>query len=261
LQEQYGSFGNPKVLTGGGGQHYYFRHPGGYVRSGAGKLGPGLDVKGDGGYVVAPPSEHKNGKTYRAGGGKVGTLPPELAERITVPERESSNGAGSTSVPPADWQRYWREGIPVGQRDEVLFRYAASLRRRHPNMEQWEAEANVAGMWAKAAQVRGDVYLISDAVAKVAEVWATYPPGAPVPEGEAGSEWEPQADESTGERKMLGGQFIFEGDDEEIAALWGKGSHVLWGRRRGAAAGRPARRGQVHVGTAGVVLRVGRHPP
>jgi hypothetical protein len=38
------------------GRHFYFRHPGREVRNSAGKLGPGLDVRGDGGYVVAPPS-------------------------------------------------------------------------------------------------------------------------------------------------------------------------------------------------------------
>ncbi len=42
--------------TGGGGEHYYFTHPGGEIRNSAGKLGPGLDIRADGGYVVCPPS-------------------------------------------------------------------------------------------------------------------------------------------------------------------------------------------------------------
>ena len=37
------------------GRHLYFAHPGYGVRNSAGKLGPKLDVRGDGGYVVAPP--------------------------------------------------------------------------------------------------------------------------------------------------------------------------------------------------------------
>ena len=58
----------PKTLivnTGGGGTHYYFKHPGGDVRNSAGKLGPGLDVRGSNGYVAAPPSRHRSGKQYK----------------------------------------------------------------------------------------------------------------------------------------------------------------------------------------------------
>jgi hypothetical protein len=48
------------VRSGGGGLHYYFRYPAGEtIRNSAGeagKLGMGLDVRGEGGYVVAPPS-------------------------------------------------------------------------------------------------------------------------------------------------------------------------------------------------------------
>ena len=54
----------PTVLTGGGGLHYYFAHPGEIVRNSAGKLGAGLDIRGDGGYVVAPPSVHRSGSLY-----------------------------------------------------------------------------------------------------------------------------------------------------------------------------------------------------
>jgi hypothetical protein len=46
-----------KSRTGGGGTHVFFAYPAGeVVRSSAGKLGPGLDVRGEGGYVVVPPS-------------------------------------------------------------------------------------------------------------------------------------------------------------------------------------------------------------
>jgi hypothetical protein len=43
--------------TGGGGVHVFFRYPTEEeVRNSAGWLGPGLDVRGEGGYVVVPPS-------------------------------------------------------------------------------------------------------------------------------------------------------------------------------------------------------------
>src|SRR5437879_4495441 len=47
-----------EVITGGGGRHVYLSHPGIEIRNSAGELGPGLDVRGDGGYVLAPPSTH-----------------------------------------------------------------------------------------------------------------------------------------------------------------------------------------------------------
>jgi hypothetical protein len=52
--------------TGSGGRHFYFAHPGGVIRNDAGRrLGPGLDIRGDGGYVIAPPSSHTSGTKYR----------------------------------------------------------------------------------------------------------------------------------------------------------------------------------------------------
>lgn len=50
-------------LTGGGGRHIYLSAPC-EVRNSAGVLGAGIDVRGDGGYVVAPPSTHASGRAY-----------------------------------------------------------------------------------------------------------------------------------------------------------------------------------------------------
>ena len=51
-------------LTGGAGQHLLFRPNSYRLKSVNGKLGPGLDFKADGGYVVLPPSGHASGATY-----------------------------------------------------------------------------------------------------------------------------------------------------------------------------------------------------
>jgi hypothetical protein len=46
-----------RTRTGGGGIHVFFRYPGSTeIRNSAGLLGLGLDVRGEGGYVVVPPS-------------------------------------------------------------------------------------------------------------------------------------------------------------------------------------------------------------
>ena len=53
----------PMVRTSGGKYHVYFAHPGGIIRNSVKKI-PGADIRGDGGYVVAPPSIHPNGTPY-----------------------------------------------------------------------------------------------------------------------------------------------------------------------------------------------------
>lgn len=51
--------------TGSGGSQLFFKWiDGREVRNSASKLGPGLDVRGEGGYVILPPSGHKSGGTY-----------------------------------------------------------------------------------------------------------------------------------------------------------------------------------------------------
>jgi P4 family phage/plasmid primase-like protien len=54
------------VATGreGGGLHLYFRAPNFLVRNSSGKIAPGVDVRGEGGFVVAEGSPHRSGATY-----------------------------------------------------------------------------------------------------------------------------------------------------------------------------------------------------
>ncbi len=58
-------FNTPTVSTGGGGYHLYFSHPGVEVGNFQAREDlKGVDFRGDGGYVVAPPSVHVSGQTY-----------------------------------------------------------------------------------------------------------------------------------------------------------------------------------------------------
>jgi len=56
LERKHGAL-PPTVVanTGGGGKHFYFTYPGPEYRNTAHKMGQGLDSRGDGGFVVAPP--------------------------------------------------------------------------------------------------------------------------------------------------------------------------------------------------------------
>jgi replicative DNA helicase len=55
-----------RAITGSGGGHIYFNLPPGVdIRNNAStRLGPGLDIRGEGGQVVAAPTVHPNGKRY-----------------------------------------------------------------------------------------------------------------------------------------------------------------------------------------------------
>jgi predicted P-loop ATPase len=53
------------VRTGSGGNHYYLNLPEGFnVHNSSGLVGPGIDIRGEGGFVVGPGSPHKSGGSY-----------------------------------------------------------------------------------------------------------------------------------------------------------------------------------------------------
>ena len=56
--------GTVESLTGGGGQHILFQYPGESILNSTAKLGPGIDIRGDGGYIITPPSLHASGRRY-----------------------------------------------------------------------------------------------------------------------------------------------------------------------------------------------------
>ncbi|GAA0439417.1 hypothetical protein Aca07nite_49040 [Actinoplanes capillaceus] len=88
------------VRTGSGGWHLYYRHPGGTL---AAKLRdhPGVDIKADGGYVVAPPSIHPStGQPYRPIGDRpVTEMPRALIELSRSVEPAPAASPGGTVTP------------------------------------------------------------------------------------------------------------------------------------------------------------------
>lgn len=109
-----------------GGIHYHLAHPGFPVSNFARKR-PGLDFRGDGGYVLLPPSHHARGADYRwvdSAESCIATAPDWLLDLIHAP----TNG----NVPSADHEPLdlglLLAGAPEGQRDDLLWRYACKLR-------------------------------------------------------------------------------------------------------------------------------------
>ncbi len=54
----------PRARSGGGGEHYYFAYPKGKLIKSKAGIAPGIDVRGEAGYCVVPPSLHASGNRY-----------------------------------------------------------------------------------------------------------------------------------------------------------------------------------------------------
>lgn len=100
------------VETPSGGLHIYFRHRPGLRGDSSGKLGPGIDIKADGGFVFAPGAVKEAG-IYRSTGADLVTL-LELVGLVGLPEWPEE------LVPPERPEREPGEGKPTGLPLEVI---------------------------------------------------------------------------------------------------------------------------------------------
>jgi Bifunctional DNA primase/polymerase, N-terminal len=97
------------VRTGSGGLHLYYAEPEVSLGNSAGRLPgaelqlPGVDLRGEGGYVVAPPSLHVSGSSYQWIDGDAGLAPapawlrPHEEVRISEPPRAGMVAPGSST--------------------------------------------------------------------------------------------------------------------------------------------------------------------
>ncbi|HEV7646224.1 MAG TPA: bifunctional DNA primase/polymerase [Pyrinomonadaceae bacterium] len=120
-----------KARTGGGGEHYFFRPGEREIRNSAGKLGAGLDIRGDGGYVVAPPSNHLQGVYEWENWDEIAEMPDFFrvfsAFRSENFEKEpSTNHTKNTSQQDSNTSAFF----PAGTRNNELASLAGTMRRR-----------------------------------------------------------------------------------------------------------------------------------
>jgi hypothetical protein len=170
LQEKHGSIPETVAARTGKGFHLYFEMPDtADVRNSASKVGPGIDVRGTGGYVVMPPSPHPDGGSYtwvqNRSPDETSVLPAPrwLLELVTEPlERAQPAGPVEGSI---------REG----GRNQTLASLAGSM--RHRGMSE---ESIFAGLMAE-NQAKCAPPLPEDEVRKIAASYARYEPGAPSP--------------------------------------------------------------------------------
>jgi hypothetical protein len=113
--------------SGGGGRHCYFKHPGGMVRNRV-ALYPGIDLRGDGGCIVVPPSVHPSGGRYAWVSGRS----PEEIALAPLPRRLVNMMRSETgqSHAPEHWRHLTREGVGEGERNNTIASLCGHLLQR-----------------------------------------------------------------------------------------------------------------------------------
>ncbi len=150
LEEQFGKLPDTLQQTTGNGVHYLFKFPPELrIKNSAKELAPGLDIRGIGGYIVAAPSVHANGRIYAWLGEE---LPPRErihdapAWLISQLEKGSKSGIKETgtgaklsrkSTQPSGFQ--WPNQIRDGEgREDFILRAAGILRSKGLDQEALE---------------------------------------------------------------------------------------------------------------------------
>lgn len=169
----------PRVIrSGSGGHHLWLRvDPELHVKS-RNRILPGVDVKADGGYVLAPPSMHTSGSRYRVKHDRPwGEVSGELrAWLLTVKggryvSRKVSDSA-STAVPDDyDFRRIIgsADGCPAGHRDYFVNDLCFRLRRSGASLE--DAAAAVRREWLRMERTGDDDFTWDNCLYKLRRVW------------------------------------------------------------------------------------------
>lgn len=118
-----------------GGAHLYFTHPGKPVKNSAGKLGPGIDVRGDGGFIIAPPTVRGDGGSYLT------AYDAPLAKYPGKPSSDDFNVDDIVLTAVPSWfDELIEKGAPEGQRNDSLVKLAGSMAARSVPRERALAE-------------------------------------------------------------------------------------------------------------------------
>jgi Bifunctional DNA primase/polymerase, N-terminal/Primase C terminal 1 (PriCT-1) len=117
-----------EVVTPRGGRHLYLTVPDGRPLPGnsAGKLGAGVDTRGAGGYVLAPPSVVA-GRRYAwsvDSGDRIAEAPGWLLEGL------AHSGGNGQATRPEEWQAIALQGVDAGARNQMIAKVAGLLFRR-----------------------------------------------------------------------------------------------------------------------------------
>lgn len=113
----------PTALTGGGGRHLFF-HSTDALQNSVSVIAPGVDVRAEGGYVIAAPSLHASGASYAW---ELSSDPADVAVPalpawvLALAGRKRTPGKRAAGAPAT---------FPEGGRNDGLYKLACSLRAK-----------------------------------------------------------------------------------------------------------------------------------
>lgn len=122
--------GTPTVKTGGDGWHIYFSNADHEELPNFTRFRDKMDIRGEGGYVIAPPSLHPSGGQYAWDINlerSLAPIPQWLLDELLHPKIDK---APVVKI---------EDGVPAGQRNESAAKYVGQLLVNIPP-EEWEAK-------------------------------------------------------------------------------------------------------------------------
>jgi hypothetical protein len=166
------------------GQHIYANNT--HLKNTAGVIGEGLDIRSEGGFIVAPGSVHKSGKVYQWNEiGEVATIPNEWIYTQTDENEISSDKKSSNRSNQAAGKKLKDIELPKiltpdyvikeGYRQSTLFKWACRERGNGANAEQ---------LFDKLVTIRdtyceeGDKPVTDEEVREIAESASRFPTNA-----------------------------------------------------------------------------------
>jgi len=203
--EEYPEAKDTLQVQTGRGKHYYFQYEEG-IRNDVGKLlGTEIDIRGEGGFVILPPSIHSAGKAYEwLNKNKPIPLPTKLRE-VLLSRLKSTPANGSSNPEIA-------ERIPQGQRNATLTSLAGTM--RHRGMSE---EAIRAALLVENSQ-KCDPPLREAEVEEIARSVARYEPGSALPTSRL---YTPTESEEVKTPLIWAKDVPPPNEGEEIQTLWG----------------------------------------
>jgi len=167
----------PRARSAHGGWHFYFRLPEKLKNAPSKGVADGVDIKANGGYIVAPPSKLADGGQYRwevrLSQEALREPPPELTEFLAKTlwprKRPPAQGRNDAELPP----------IPEGSRNMELTRLAGKLRAVGLSVKAIQAALQVVN------QERCQPPLPEDELQRIAESMGRYRRGGANPQAAA----------------------------------------------------------------------------
>ncbi len=128
----------PRTLNSktGRGEHFFFKHPGGFIETKS-KIFSGLDIRGDGGYVVVPPSIHETDVKYswefKPTEIQLAEAPEVLLDKLKTTIKPTKKGFSSNKKSKKtvggnfNWRKIVKSGAKEGERNDTLTSLVGTL--------------------------------------------------------------------------------------------------------------------------------------